>query len=140
MKSIAQHMKSWGPRGVVVFALLVAMAWTAMLYSRAPAEVGIPLPVTERIVPATGVEGFNTAIFCEDDLTRVKALPAPDASGVTYQLTRMKDGVFETVTVVLNPTGETVTATHYYDTAVGQQPQPAVINDAARKCITGKGK
>ena len=113
---------------VATLALLVALVGLP--------EAGIDVTptrddVTIKVVPASGIEGFKVAVFCSDPQTKVTALPAPDATGLTYQLLRIVNGVTETVVWV---TG-TRTATHYYDSTVGQQSEPAIISDAAKECV-----
>ena len=92
-----------------------------------------PTPII--IAPSSGIEGFQVAPFCNDPLTKVVALPAPDV-GVTWQLTRLQDGKFETVVVP----GSFLSGTHYYDSTIGQQSEPASVDDAAKACIEKKGK
>ena len=117
---------------------LVAVAVALLtVYSKAPAEIGLPLPVNERIVPASGVEGFPVAIFCEDPLTRVYFSLSPHA-GTTNELERIKDGVTETVTILFAEDGRVMPGTHYYDTTVGQRSEPAIANKAAVDCIEKK--
>ena len=91
-------------------------------------------------VPATGVEGFPVDLFCADPLTTVQDFEAPDASGITYQLLRVRDGKTETVVIVMGANGDTRVATHYYDSLVGQQSEPAFVNEKARECIEDKAE
>lgn len=98
-----------------------------------------PTPI---VVPAaSGIEGFNVEQFCNDPLTKAQAFEVPDA-GVTYQLTRVRDGKSETVRVVVNPSGVVLNeyATHYYDSAVGQQSEPAFVSKDALGCIEKKAQ
>ncbi len=97
-------------------------------------------PTNIVIAPASGVESFDAAPFCNDPVTVVKKFPAPDASGATYQLTRVRDAKAETVTVVLGADKSVVLATHYFDTAIGQDSEPAIVNADSRTCIEKKGK
>lgn len=98
------------------------------------------LPGTEinRIVPATGEQGFNAKAFCEDRLTTVTKTLAPDASGATYELKRVKDGVSETVTVVLAQTSEVLYAKHFSDVGGQQQSQPAFVDEDVKACLEKK--
>ena len=74
-------------------------------------------------------------------MTKASIFPAPDA-GSTVQLTRMKDGVAETVTALIAPDGSVNKdySKHYYDTTVGQQSEPAVVSDKGLKCSLEKAK
>lgn len=103
-----------------------------------PGGVDVPVGEGKDVIPATGEQGFNVEVFCEDELTIVRPFPAPDASGVTYQLTRLKSGVFETVIVVMDVANTVRTADHYADGPTGQAKQPAFITDNARECINDK--
>lgn len=89
------------------------------------------------IVPATvGVEAYSVKDFCNDPMTKVTSFLAPDASGVTYQLTRVRDSKPEAVIVVRGIDGETRIAKHYWQTEVGQQSEAAVVTEEAWTCIT----
>lgn len=92
------------------------------------------------IVPAAGITGFSVDLFCADPLTTVKGFPVPDSEGATYQLVRVRNGIAESVVVVMDGDNTTRLATHYYDSVVGQQSEPAVVNADARKCIEEKAK
>ena len=111
----------------------------AILYLGAPQQVGLPAPSEDvKVVPASGIDGFPVEQFCVDPLTKVRELPAPDASGTAYQLVRVRDQRTETVVVVMDTEGGMRLGTHYYDTAVGQDSEPAVLNGDARACIDKK--
>src|SRR5688572_18493376 len=75
------------------------LAAGAFFYLGGPDAAGLPEPSQDEIViaPKSGVEGFEVEPFCNDPLTKVEPLPAPDSSGITYQLTRTRDRVTETV-------------------------------------------
>lgn len=96
---------------------------------------------TVTVAPAEGVKSFTVIDFCNDPLTKVTILPAPDASGTTYQLTRVRDGRSESVVVVENPAHEVNFATHYFDATnattgkAEQQSEPAVVDGAGKSCI-----
>src|SRR3990167_5679167 len=120
-----------------LLALATTLLAVALLYAKAPAVVNLPLPVTEKIVPASGVEGFPVAVFCEDPLTRVYVSLSPHA-GTTHELERIKDGVTETVTILFAEDGRVMPGTHYYDTTAGQRSEPAIANKAAVDCIEKK--
>ena len=138
MKTIARQMYLWGPKGVSVFALLVACFALFLVYTRPIPEL-IPATTSTNVVPATGEEGFNVAVFCDDKLTSVRATIAPDASGVTYELRRVKNNVTETVTIVLAQTGDILYAKHFSDGPAGQESGAAFVTDQAKQCITRKG-
>ncbi len=102
---------------------------------------GVDVPVGEKadnIVASTGIDGFPVADFCNDPLTKVDPFVAPDASGVTYQLLRVRNGVTETVIVVLDKDGSVVVGKHYFDAADGQHVEPAFLTDSARNCLKKK--
>src|SRR3990167_859092 len=133
----------WRAITILNLIFLVGLAWT--VYVTAGTRLGVPYAAdvtgTEKtimIAPASGIEGFDTTLFCNDKLTKVKAIPAPDASGITYELTRVRDQKTETVVVVLAPDQSILLAKHYYDAAVGQQSEPAIVGEDARKCIEKK--
>lgn len=124
---------------VVVFAVSVTALLLAYAALGKPAgQVPLVGGNDVHVVPASGVDGFNTAVFCADPLTKVRLFPSPDSAGKTYQLTRVRDNVTESVVYVLNPDDSTRLATHYYDSSVGQQSGPAVITQEARDCIAKK--
>ena len=139
---MGKALSNWG----WLAALAVTALALAIVYTR---PVGVIPATTERkivVAPASGIEGFDVGPFCADPLTSVRAFPSPDASGVTYQLTRMRDQKAETVTLVLGADESVVMATHYYDAVVNvrggteQQGEPAFVNADARKCVEGKAK
>lgn len=140
MKAIAREMYRWGPKGVNTYAGLIALVVSivvlVVVFTR-PVDV-IPTTTQQNILPATGEQGFNAKTFCEDSLTSVSKVIAPDASGVTYQMQRVKDGVSETVTIVLAQTHDVLFATHYWDTPNGQQSEPAFVDEGVEKCLERK--
>lgn len=116
--------------------LVVGIAVTALAVALQKSDTHVPVlsPEPKVVVPATGIEGYTAVLaFCNE--ATIKKLPAPDATGITYQLTRVKGGVSETIVVVLAPTGQTTFAKHYYDTSAGQQSEPAVVDEDAKDCI-----
>lgn len=121
-----------------LLALAVAAFAVFLVYVKAPAQVGIPLPGDVYTVPASGLEGFNVDAFCDDPETRVAVFLAPDASGTTYQLSRVRDNVPEAVVVVKSIDGETRMAKHYYTAEAGQQSEDAVVTEGAWTCILKK--
>lgn len=134
--------KRWGARGVLNFALFTGVTFVAILvlYINVLDE---PLGDTgignTHILPTTGAEGFNLEAFCEDSLTKVKLEYAPDGSAPTYQITRTRDGVFESAKVIQGVD----TGTHYWDDAsktVVQQSEPAYVSDKAKECLERKSK
>lgn len=99
-------------------------------------DVADPIDKAPTIVvaPASGIEGYDALLFCNDPLTTLKPpKPAPDAP-IVWELTRTRD--LKTETVVYVEGAES--GLHYYDTAIGQQSEPAVMSDEARECIDGK--
>ena len=136
MKSITRQMYQWGPRGVTLFALLAACLALFLVYTRPINE--IPATTSKNVIPATGEQGFNAKTFCEDSLTSVSKVISPDASGVTYQMQRVKDGVSETVTIVIAQTHDVLFATHYWDTPAGQQSEPAFVDEDVKRCLERK--
>lgn len=123
--------------------LAIGMIWYASVIVLTQAT-GQPVPGfqqdTIKVAPASGVNSFAADNFCADPLTTVREFEAPDASGTTYQLTRVKDGKTETVTAVFDTNKAILMAKHYYDTNSGQDSEGAIVNQAARDCITKKAK
>ena len=138
-------MRSWGGTGVTVFAALCSLTLSAaalfIVYTGAPA-VGIDTQPSEvKVVPASGPEGFPVEVFCKDDATQVKAIPNPDADGITYQLMRVRDRVPEAVVWASGINGDNLGATYYwYDDQNVQQSRAAVVTPGARRCIEDKAK
>ena len=123
--------------GIALAALVLAVG-----ASRVSDE---PIPgshTTEvKIVPATGAEGFPVEAFCNDPLTKVDELPAPDASGITYQLLRIKDAKAETVIWTTGPTNDSSIAKHFYYGDDGKQrEESAIVTAKARECIERKAR
>ena len=139
MKGFPTYAREWGPLGVSLFALAVALVAILLVTVGLPAA-GVdttPTASDAPIVPASGVPGYSTAhtlAFCRDTDTKVAASPAPEV-GVVYSLTRDKSGVVESVIITANDQG---IGTHYYETAVGQQSETAAVDGAVRKCIEDK--
>jgi hypothetical protein len=126
----------------VLVAIVVSFIALLLVYTRAEVPiVGVQAPATteQHIVAATGAEGFPVEAFCKDAATQVKALPNPDASGITYQLLRTRDNVPEAVIWAAGLQGDNLSATHYwFDDQHVQQSEPAVVTPGARRCIEGK--
>ena len=133
--SVMRALSSYG----WLVALAVAVLALAIVYAR-PIPALIPATTEIHRVPASGIDGWPVAVFCNDPQTKVTYLPAPDASGATYQLVRVVNGVTESVIWTTGPDGESRTATHYYDSTVGQQSEPAVMNDDARRCVESRAR
>lgn len=128
-----------------VVAVATAMGLGTYLLIIGLHEAGAPPPGTgdvEHVVPATGVQGFNVEGFCKDDATTAKQLIVPDGTGTYWELSRLKDGVTETVQVHFLSTGEVdqTYSRHFINSAVGQTPEPAYLTDAAISCVKGKAK
>jgi hypothetical protein len=116
-----------------LLAVIIAILAVTVVYTKAPAQVGLPLPTKEELLPAAGVGGYNVLAFCEDPLTEVKFTISPDTEGsVTFQLTRTRDGKFESITWVSGAP----TARHFEDVPGGGQiANPGVVTDKAADCI-----
>lgn len=132
-------------RHLILVALVVLVGWNVLMSAYMLADkpvIGDPTGITGHgeqfiIAPASGIEGFDVYPFCNDPATTVKAFPAPDAAGNTYQLTRLRDEKPETVTVAL--TGDSITfAKHYWSETSGQVSEDAFVTQAARDCILKK--
>lgn len=94
---------------------------------------------TVNIVPASGVEGFIAAEeFCRDPATKVTYMLVPDA-GLSYEAMRTKDGVTESVVTLVGFDGQPSPGVHWYNTTVGQQKEPAVIDKEAAACFRERG-
>ncbi len=140
--NIRNRMRNFGATETIIFAVLCALILAVvvilLIYTR-PVPAVIPATTEENVVPATGEQGFNTKEFCNDNATTVVRTIAPDASGATYELKRLKNGVSETVAVVLAPTSDVLYAKHFWDQN-GQQTEPAYVDDDAKRCIVGKAR
>jgi hypothetical protein len=137
--SRAAHSFGWtlAIAGIILAVVLLGVSSHLL----GPKSVSPVIKTTEiKVAPASGVEGFDVGPFCVDDLTSVKAFPAPDSNGTTYQLTRVAGRKTETVTLVLGPDGGVVLATHYVDSSVGQISEPAFLNGDGRSCVEKKAK
>ena len=125
--------------GLSLAGLLAALDLTFwQVTGKAPLAKSVGIAEEVKIVPAVGIQGYKVAEFCADPLTKVSFFLAPDSSGSTYQLLRVKNGMTESVVVVRNARGETIVATHYQDTPTGQRSEPGVITDEGWKCIESK--
>ena len=127
-----------------MLALVVAAAALTLVVGASRAT-NTPIPGAEstevKVVAATGAEGFPVEAFCNDPLTKVAELPAPDASGITYQLLRIRDGKSETVVWTTGPTSNSPIAKHfYYDEAGKQQNEAAIVTAGAKNCIEEKAR
>lgn len=141
MNTLLQRINQLPSVPLIIALLALALAVFAVV--RVGFDEPIPLAgekVTIKVVPASGVQGFMAGPFCADPLTQVRALPAPDASGTTYQLLRVRDLKTETVTVVIGADKSLIVATHYYDSAIGQQSEPAILDEDARSCVLRRAK
>ena len=127
---------------LLIAAILLAgyAAWNVYLEAGRPILGDLPGTEINRSIPATGEQGFNVEGFCQDKLTTVDAFLALDASGETYQILRVKDGVTESVIAVVNPRGETVVANHYYQEGGVQKSEAAFLTDKARDCLARKSR
>ena len=138
-------MRDWGWRGVSLFAVLITLATLVTFLVILPVGGVDTTPASDDVniktVPASGVGGFQVAEFCADTATKVRGpIAAPDASGNTYELLRVRSSITETVIIVMGPDGNTRVATHYFDTVGGQASEPATVSEAARDCINRKAR
>lgn len=125
--TIAAVMKEWGWRGVVMFGMALVFLFAVLVYSKAPARVGIPLPT--KIVAFEPGSEFDVAQFCQKKATVLTTLVAPDASGIQRIAARPGQQVVWTE----NDTGE---ATLYSIDRQGQQVSELVlVTEAAAKCL-----
>lgn len=128
--------------GMAAFGLIafLNLAWQFADNSN-PVKVGAPDNV---IVPNTGIEGWKALEFCKDPKTEVQAFNSPDASGITYQMMRVRDGVPESATFVYSPTGQMVIGKHYFNVEVSpghyeQRSEDAIVSrENLVACIAGK--
>lgn len=138
----------WADRHIItrlllLFLILAVLVFALVyLYGLITADPGVVVTREKSglLVPASGIEGYDVLSFCNDPLTHVRPFPVPDSAGVTYQLTRVRDLKTETVTVVFAPDHTLLLAKHYYDTAIGQQSEPAIVTEQARRCIEEKAR
>jgi len=132
--------RDWGWLLAIAVSVVVSVIAVALVYSRLDVPGVGKLPATtEEIVPTSGLEGFPVEEFCEDPATEVKYSIIPHV-GFSHELLRLKDGVTELVTISITEEGEVLPGTHYYDTNVGQQSEPAIAGDGAVRCIEDKRK
>lgn len=92
-----------------------------------------------RVVPAAGATGYPVDVFCEDPLTKVY-LEQPLPEYRSYTLSRLKDGVNESVIWNPGPSNDNSAATHYLGVGPQQVQQPAAVTEQARKCIERKAE
>lgn len=138
MKTLILAAKNWG----WALAIGLALVALAVVYSRPDVPVVGQPPATteEKIVAATGAEGFPVETFCKDPLTQVKPLEnPPGVSGLTFQLVRLRDGVQEAVIWQSGEHGDNLGAIRYWFDENGvQQSANAVVTSRARDCIQEK--
>ena len=124
----------WAWRGVSLLALGAALAALALVYSEAPSRVGLPLPESVNVVPASGPAGFPVEAFACDDATTVRATVTPD--GISYEVLRVKDNVPELVVWVPGDGPDNPLATWYHLASDGTQlADTAIVNPRAAGCI-----
>lgn len=112
-----------------LLSLATALVAILMIYSKAPAEVGIPLPGDKTVAFSPG-SNFDVAGWCKTVAETVRVEMAPDASGVRYVAARGA----ESVEWVLNPTGD---ADHYWRDSQGlMQHEGVLITEDARDCMS----
>lgn len=128
---------NWGwALALVVGMLMVVLAVVAL-----PLMGADTTPLTSDsntvYVPASGVDGFPVEAFCNDSLTKVTYTIIPDV-GESHELLRVKNGVTELVTLTTTFDGTVYPGTHYYDTTLGQQKEPAIADKKAMECVRDK--
>ena len=128
----------WAWKGVTVLALACSLGAVGLVYARVPAQVGIALPETVHVVPATGEHGFPVEVFCEDDATEITVTVLQDV-GESFEALRIKDGVPELVVWNTDETDNRL-ATYYFMEAGIQQSAVAVVNDDAAECMREKSQ
>ena len=139
MISLKRAASEWGWFLGVAGLLVGILALVIAVRVNAPLARDATGAQLTRVVPATGIEGFNTSFFCNEDLTKVKPKLIPDV-GISYELLRVKDGVAESVTIIIALDSKVLVSTHYYDTTQGQQSEPAVVDKATLDCLARKAK
>jgi hypothetical protein len=131
-------LRGYGWLVSLIASIVVCVVTVVVIYSRAPAVVGIPLPETVEEVPSTGAQGFPVDVFCEDAATEVTVTVLQDV-GESFEALRIKDGVPELVVWNTDETDNRL-ATYYFMDAGVQQSGVAVVNDAAATCMREKGQ
>lgn len=125
---------------LVTFVGMVINAEFAIVKEGPRIEVGDNFTGDIVVPAATGIEGYTeTAAFCNDPLTMVSFTVVPEV-GLSYEMLRTRASVTELITASVHFDGTVSPGSHWYDTAVGPQKEPAVINDAALECMEKKGK
>lgn len=129
-------------REALLHVLIVGIAVTALAIALQTNHTTVPVlsPSTVNVVPAVGEQGFNVEAFCNDPLTTVARdlIAPPDSTyNATYQLTRVKAGIHEVVTVgVYADPNHQPNATHYDSANV---PTDGFVSKGATDCIQRKG-
>lgn len=133
-----------GSKGGWILALGVSLVAVFFVVT-AGAKVADVTPLsddkTENVLPASGIEGLDgveTEAFCRDDDTTVRGSIVPGV-GFSYELLREKDAVVELITVTVNE-GEPVPGKHYYNTALGQDNEPAIFDADGLRCLLDRGE
>ena len=140
---MAAIMRKWGPLGVSLCALGVALGALFIALIVLP-EAGLdttPTASDAPQVPATGVEGYvATETFCKDERTKVTVSLTPDV-GIYYSLKRTTDSIPELIVITV-PFDATLppVATHWANSNVGQSSQPALVDEASLKCAGQKAQ
>ena len=135
--SLGRSLKDYG----WAVALAVALFAVALVYSKVPERIGLPLPTSQDIVPATGVEGYvGSETFCKDSRTKVTVAITPGV-GTYYSMRRILNEIPELLIVVVpfDPTQE-IGGTHWANSNVGQASQPAIVDEATLRCAERKGQ
>ena len=140
MKTMHMRAKEMGLRGLTLLVAFTALAVSiaGVVSTRANLPVTRDLTGTgDTILPTTGEQGFNVEGLCDDRLTTVdRALFAPTDSpfAASYTLSRMKDGVHETVIVNVYPDPER------QPVGVYGENEDAFVSRKAMECVERKAR
>lgn len=132
------HAKAMGLTGVLLVAIVSAILTTLAANVAAPAA-GVdtqPLTSQQKIVAASGEQGFPVDVFCNDPLTKVDKLafvPPDSQFAAVYTLDRTRSTIHETVTVRVYADPNREPLGTYND-----DQHPAYVTKDALSCITKK--
>lgn len=143
LKWTAREMRTWGPLGVPLFAISIVIFMYFTLNIAAPAVHIDTQPLTNQSSSGAFTPGskFNVAKWCKEQAEHVKAVVAPDASGIKFVAYRGGETV-EWVTNKLAADGRVIDNTtgdgrHYWTDAQGQpQGEDVLITGDAIKCMS----
>lgn len=133
-----KHARAMGLTGVVLVAIVSSLVTQLATNVAAPAA-GVdtqPLTNEQKIVPASGEQGFPVDVFCQDPLTKVDKLafvPPDSQFAAVYTLDRTRNAIHETVTVRVYADPNREPLGTYND-----DQHPAYVTKDAVSCITKK--